>query len=244
MIFGTATATFLAAALFLAAPRLATAAVGVSPEAATSANPSPGAAIATTPSLPSGVSEVMKLFRGGITADIIANYVNNSTLSFYLNADNIIFLQQQGLPASVLTAMIQRYGELQRQTAIAARAAAPVPVPAQAPAPRYYAYSAEDQATANFNAALQARAAASAAYVAPPTYPVYAPAAPAYYDYDPFYYDSFYSPWYPFGGPVVFDFGVGYGGRFAHGGFGHGGIVGHGGGFGGIGGHGGGGGHR
>ena len=138
--------------------------------------------------------------------------------------------------------MIHRYGELQRQAAppVSAPAQVQVQVPAQAPAPQYYSYP--DQATANFNSALQARQSAyNYAYVAPPNYGIYTP-APVYYD--PYYYDPFYSPWYPFGGGVVFDFGVGHGGGFGHGGFGGhgGGFGGHGGGFGGgVGGHGGGG---
>jgi uncharacterized membrane protein YgcG len=171
----------------------------------------------------------MKLFKGGIPADIMVSYVNNSPLSFYLSADNIISLQQQGVPTPVVTAMIQRYGELQRRTVMAAGAPgqAPVPVPAQAPAPNYNSYAAADS-SASFNAALQARANAfNSAYAAPPTYPVYAPApAPVYYD--PYYYDPFYYPGYPFGGPLVFGFGFGHGG-----GFGHSGVGGHVGGFGG-----------
>ena len=81
-------------------------------------------AVATpTPALSSGVSEVMKLFKGGITADIMVSYINNSPLSFYLSADNLIALQNEGVPAPVLMAMIQRFGELQRQTQTANSAA-------------------------------------------------------------------------------------------------------------------------
>jgi hypothetical protein len=174
----------------------------------------PAASAAPALALPSGVSEVMKLFKGGISADIMVSYINSSPLSFYLSADNLIALQQQGVPAPVLTAMMQRYGELQRQTGMAAaapaqyqtQAAAPqyaappqyataVQVPAQAPAPEYYSYAPAQPAVVP--------------YVAPPVYPAY----------DPYYYDPFYYPWYPFGGPVVFDFGIGrfgggYGGHF------------------------------
>ena len=64
------------------------------------------------PAMPSGVSEVMKLFKGGIPADIMVSYINNSPLSFYLSADNLISLQKEGVPAPVLTAMIQRNGDL------------------------------------------------------------------------------------------------------------------------------------
>ena len=157
--------------------------------------------------LPSGVSEVTKLFKGGIPADTMVSYVNNSPLSFYLSADNLIALQQEGVPAPVLTAMMRRYGEMQRQAGTAAgapaqtRAAAPQPAPqsagapvqAAAPAPQYYSYA-------------PAPPPASYPYVAAPSYPVYYPS---------YYYDPYYSPWYPFGGPVVFDFGFGhFGGGF------------------------------
>jgi uncharacterized membrane protein YgcG len=253
MIFGTATMAILLGALFLTGPGRAIAASGDT-AAAPSPSPSPGPAGATLPSLPSGVSEVMKLFKGHISDDIIVSYIRNSRETFYLNADNLIALQQQGVSGPVLTAMLQRSGESQRQAPMMANAPAQVAVPSQAPVPQYDFYTAEDrQATANFNAALQARANAyNYAYVAPPTYPVYAPAVPVYED--PYYYDPFYYPWYPFGGVGVIDFGFGYGGGFGHGGYGHGGfgrggvgggVGGRGGGFGGVGGHGGGGGgHR
>ena len=245
MIFGKATLAVLLAALFLTVPGRATAAAG-DPAAAPSATPAPGAAGGTLPYMSEGVSEVMKLFKGGIPADIMVSYVKSSQMSFYLSADNLIALQQQGVPGPVLTAMLQRSGELQRQASMTASAAPQVQVPSQAPVPQYRAYTEEDRASANFDAALQARANAyNYAYVAPPTYPVYAPAVPVYED--PFYYDPFYYPWYPFGGVGIINFGFGYGGGFGHGGFGHGGFghggVGHGGigGRGGVGGHGGGG---
>ena len=158
------------------------------------------------PAWPSGVSDVMKLFKGGLPAGIIVSYINNSTLSFYLSADNLIALRQEGVPEPVLMAMMQRYGESLRQTGTAASApaqvqapaapppsaSAPAPAPAQAPAPQHYSYA-------------PAQPPVSYSYVAPPVYPVYDP----YFYYDPFYY-----PWYPWGGPVVFDFGFGHAGGF------------------------------
>ncbi len=80
---------------------------------------------AQTAALQSGASEVMKLFRHGTPADIIAAYVTNSPLSLSLSADDILFLSQQGVPAPVITAMIERQSELQRQTSKAATAPAP-----------------------------------------------------------------------------------------------------------------------
>ena len=163
--------------------------------------------------MPSGVSEVMKLFKGGIPADIIVSYINNSPLSFYLSADNLISLQKEGVPAPVLTAMIQRNGDLRRQTGVAA--SPPAPVMAQDPAPQYASPPAQVPAQATvaqyYSAPLPP--AASYPYAVAPSYPVY----------DPYYYDPYYYPWYPFGGPVVFGFGFG-GGHWGGGGhFGGGG---------------------
>jgi hypothetical protein len=238
MILGTVATTFLAAAVFLTAPKPA--------NAATETNL---AATATLPGLPSGVTEVMKLYKGGISADIMVSYINNSPLLFYLSADNIIALQQQGVPAPVLTAMIQRYGQLQRHPTMPVGEPAQAQAPARAPAPQYsYSGYPPENPEANFNAALQARAAAGIAYAPSPytyavsSYPVYAPA--------PAYYDPFFEPWDPFYGSVVFDVGFGhFGGGFRHvGGYGghYGGGGGHlGGGSGHLGGGGGGhGGHR
>ena len=155
----------------------------------------------------------MKLFQGGTSAEIIAGYVRNSPLSFYLSADNILYLQQQGVPEPVIMAMIQRYGELQRQTGTAARAAAPVP--ARAPAPQYQSYAAGYPAV-------------SYDYVPPPSYPVYEPYyEPYYYDpflYEPYYYNTFY--WYRSGGPV-FHSGIGRAGGIGHVGFAQGGSAAH-----------------
>jgi hypothetical protein len=236
-----AVATILAALLPIAACRALSATdPGASPAAAPSAQPE----AQPEPALPSGVSEVMKLHKGGVPADIITHFVNNSTLSFYLSADNVIYLQQQGVSPPVITAMIQRNGELQRQTPEAPQpqraAGAPAPavqVPAQAPAPVYYGYPPEN-AAANFNNALQARAANPAFYPVPaPSYPVYYPSYYDSYEYYPYAFD--YWP------PVVVGFGFGHlGGGFAHEGFGHGGFGGGAAGRGGFAGGGGRGGHR
>ncbi len=223
-------------ALFLAAPK-ATAGGGDTFAPAPSVAPSPMPA-----TLPSGVSEVMKMYKGGIPADIMISYINTSPLVFYLSADNIISLQQQGLPLPVINAMINRYGQSQRQNSMMAGAgqtqqpqyAAPqVQVPAQAPPPQYYSYDSSQ-----------------AAVVAPqPVYPAYDP-----YYYDPVYYDYYPGYW---GWPVGIGFGYygGFGRGYGYGGFGHGGFGGGhvgggfggghvGGGFGGGGHGGGGGGHR
>jgi hypothetical protein len=190
------------------------------PGAGAAATPSAQPAAAPAPGYPEGVSEVLKLYKGGVPAEIIVNYINNSPLAFYLSADNVIALQQQGVPPQVITAMIQRNGQMQRQTAQAWQQGAAQA--AQAPAVSYQ-YP-QDNAAENFNNALQARAANPAYYPTPaPSYPVYYPT----YDYD--YYYPYYPYAYTYWPPVYFGFGFGHGwGGYAHGGIAHGGFAGHG----------------
>jgi hypothetical protein len=193
--------------------------------------------------LPLGVSEVVKMYQGGIGKDVLVSYIENNALPFHLTADGIIYLQQLGVPKEVTTALILRDGELQKQ-AIAAyqqraeasqqqpvagasgynqvgigNTSAPVPMPST-PAPAVYPY---------------------AVSAPPPVYPDYS----AYPDYD-------YG--YPYYGPgLVIGGGWGWGGYGGYGGAGRGGYGGgsrggfggggRGGGGGGGGGHGGGG-HR
>ena len=153
MIFGTLALTVVGTALLFAAPARA-AAVDTNSAAAPAQTPPPartgpvlqpmpmeanGAAMPPSATLgyPVGVNEVLKLFKGGISPDIIVSYIKNSTLTFGLSADNIIALKQQGVQPEVLTAMIHRSGEMQRQGSMtgAAPAQMSVQVPSQAPAP-------------------------------------------------------------------------------------------------------------
>lgn len=45
-----------------------------------------------------GLGEVVKLCQGGMSKDVILNYINNSTLPYLLGADAIIHLQTLGMP--------------------------------------------------------------------------------------------------------------------------------------------------
>ncbi|MGD1083355.1 MAG: hypothetical protein ABSA47_01235 [Verrucomicrobiota bacterium] len=126
-IFGAIARVVLTAAVLLAA-------AGSQANAASD----PGAVVARPPALPSGANEVMKLHSSGTPADIIVSYIADSPLSFYLSADDIIYLEQQGVPSDVIRAMLQRCDQLRRQTTIAASAPAPARAPAQSPAPQYY----------------------------------------------------------------------------------------------------------
>lgn len=183
--------------------------------------------------LPYVAGEVVRLYQRGISKDVILNYINSSVYPYHLTADQIIYLQQIGIPKDITQAMLLRDQQLeqeQRQGMVTPYAAVnnePQMVVPTTPAP--------DVSVAGY---------------------------PDYYDYYgyPYYYD--YGWPYVVGGgwwgwPYGWGHGWGWGGHgYYRGGFGgfHGGVGGfHGGGFrggggfhggGGFGGHGGGGGHR
>jgi hypothetical protein len=213
-------------------------------DATNAAVPPPGGptASAMIQGLPFGASEVIKMYQGGISKDVIVNYVENSVAPFRLTADNIIYLQNLGIPQEVTKAMLVRDGQLQQQAAAYAQQMAPNPASQMAMAPP--------------------PGRQQGAVVVPSTPP---PAVYPDYSYSDSGYGYPYYPYYPYyGGTVVVGgwwpgyYGWGYRGGFRpgfgfhgpfggfHGGFG-GGFHGGGGGFhgGGGGGHGGGGGgHR
>ena len=89
---------------------------------------------ASTPALPYGVSEVVKMYQGGISKDVIINYVENSGQPFHLSADGIIYMHHLGMPVEITQAMMQRDTQLQREQPMAAQPMAQ-PYPGAAPAP-------------------------------------------------------------------------------------------------------------
>jgi hypothetical protein len=168
-------------------------------------------------------SEVVKLYQGGLSKDFIVGYIENSVLPFHLTAEGAIYLQHLGVPQEVISALIHRDGELQRQSAAA--------------------YQQQQQAAVN-NQVLAGNPAPSAVMpgtpppVVPNTYPE-ASAPVVYPDYAayPYYgYPYFYGPEVLIGGGFGFrhGFGSGFGGHGgrdggARGGFGGRGGVGRGG---------------
>jgi uncharacterized membrane protein YgcG len=177
------------------------------------------AATVTThvPIFPLGVSEVVKMFQGGIEKDVLVSYIESSTLPFHLTADGIIYLQHLGVPNEVTRALILRDSELQK-LAVAAyqqRAQVSQPQPAAA-APGYNQVGAGGTAPIVSNPSTPAPAIYPYAESAPP--PVY-PDYSAYLDYDygyPYYYGS---------GIVIgggYGWGWGWGGRRGYGWYGTG----------------------
>jgi hypothetical protein len=185
----------------------------------------PATVTAPIPQLAYGVLPILQLAQAKVSEDTIMAYIKNSGNSYGLNADQIIYLRQQGISDVVITTMLNQ----PRPAMAAASPATPAPQPS---------------ASAAYNGQV------ATATVAPAV--TYVQGAPdSIYYSQPYYYDQpYYYPgyaWYP---PVSFSFGW-YGGWHGGGGYGGGwrGGGAHGGGYGGGGFHGGdggghGGGHR
>ncbi len=80
------------------------------------------------------VSEIVKLANSGVDQGVMLAYVTNSTSTFNLGADEIIYLKDIGIPGDVVTAMIQHDQELKGEGAVAATPTPALEAPAQ-PAP-------------------------------------------------------------------------------------------------------------
>jgi hypothetical protein len=215
----------------------------------TTATPTaPPAVSIAPPALPYGVPQILQLSQAKIGDDTVIAYVKNSGNSYNLNADQIVYLKQQGLSEPVITAMLN-----QPKAGVAAMSD-----PAATPPPSA-TVATSGASTATYDDSL---ASVPTATVAPTvTYVQSAPADDSSYYAQPYYYPYAYYPYYGYGWypGVSIGFGYGYHGWYGggwHGGYGYhggggfhgggGGFHGGGGGFHGGGGgfHGGGGGHR
>ena len=78
----------------------------------------------------SPLAQVVRLSQAGVDQSVILTFIANSTSTFNLDSDKIIYLKDIGLPNELVTAMMQRDQQLQSQMA-----AAPQPATPPAPAP-------------------------------------------------------------------------------------------------------------
>ena len=62
----------------------------------------------TAPPLSYGVPHILQLSQAGVANDIITAYIPNSGNSYGLDANQIIYLKQQGISDNVLTAMLNQ----------------------------------------------------------------------------------------------------------------------------------------
>jgi hypothetical protein len=170
-------------------------ALGASPataqdsSAATSVQPA--VATAPAPQLAYGVPQILQMAQANVGNDTIVAYIKNSGTSYGLNADQIIYLKQQGVSDTVITTMLNQ----PKPGVVAYTPPAPAPSPAAAPA---------------VAAVPTPTPAPTVTYVqtAPPT---------TYYYYQPYYYP--YYPSYAVYPAVSLSFGWGGGGGYYRGGY-------------------------
>ncbi len=103
--------------------------------------------------LSSNAAQIVKLAQAGVDETIMLSFVTNSTGTFNLGSEEIIYLNDLGVENSVLTAMIEH------DRLLVSASQNPAPAPATTPA-----YATTEPAPA--------QVATEAAYVAPPTQPV------------------------------------------------------------------------
>jgi hypothetical protein len=155
-----------------------------------------------TPQLAPAVEEVVKLSKAGVADAVTLAYIQNSATTFSLSAQNVVQLQEQGVSAQVVTAMLQRNGEVQRaaEANSQAQAAAAKTQPAATTAPTATPATAPPAPTSTVSVTYFGSRPVS-------YYPSY-----AYYGAGlGYYYPAYYPRYYGYRGPrVAFGFGFGY----------------------------------
>jgi len=165
---------------------------------ATAPTIAPAPVTSSIPPLAYGVPQVLQLVQAKISDDTVIAYINNSRINYGLDANQIIYLRQQGVSDAVVSAMLNQ----PKPGAVAAAPAAPTATPAPAPA---QVASAPVAPTVTY-----VQSQPTVTYVqTPPT---------TYYYTQPYYYYPSYA-YYP---PVSLSFGFGWGGGWRggyHGGY-------------------------
>jgi len=156
------------------------------------------AAQGRTPYLSAGLPDIVKMHKAGVDASVLMAYVRNAPVAYHPSAKEIIYLRDQGLSSELISAMLQRGGELRDRAAEAqreerSRATPPPAAPPAAPAPASPSPSPA--------AAAPVVVYANTPYPVYPTYVNYAYsyASPAYYNYGycrPYYRSSYYPSYY------------------------------------------------
>lgn len=176
----------------------------------------------STPNLPYGVEDILKLSRAQISEDIILNYIHNSGIVYNLKPQDILYLRSQGVSDTVLSAMLnQRKLVADAAAAQAAAAQAQSQPPAPPATPPDQTASGQNPVAPVYTQPPPAapQPAPSSVYVIPyppaenayDGYPGY-PGYPVYPDFYGGYYGPYYGSYYGYyGGPVV-SLGFGFGG--------------------------------
>jgi hypothetical protein len=167
---------------------------------------------ATSPPLAYGVPQILQLAQAKVSDDVIITYIHSSGNSYGLDADQIIYLKQQGISESIIIAMLNQ----PRPVSTPASSTTSAPQPANSyPAPAPAAYV--QPATAYIQTA-----SSPTVYVMPNSQPYYYTSTYSTYStYQPYFYASYYPYYYhpyyarycarPFS---TASFSVGFGGGF------------------------------
>ncbi len=180
----TSSLTFLALCGLLTAARPAALAVQTGEAPSTAADPATGIAKSKlAPPYSGNIGDVVKLAQSGVDESVVLAYVRNSPVPFNPSADEIIKLHNAGISSQVLTAMLQRGGELRQQ--------APPPAPYDAAPQALPAAPQQSAATYSTPAYYGTQDAAPASTA------VYLNSTPAY-TYPAYNYSYGYSWYYPY----------------------------------------------
>lgn len=147
---------------------------------------------ARTAQLTPALEEVVKLTKAGVAESVTLAYVQSSPTAYSLDAQDVVKLQQQGVSAPVITAMMQRGDELRRAQADTKKATQPTAVVQASPHPAPVTYS----STPIYPASTVSVTYFGSRPYDPSCYPGYYGYgryyAPAYYSYTPRYYGHGY----------------------------------------------------
>jgi hypothetical protein len=156
-----------------------------------------------SPQFSPAVEEVAKLSKAGVSDTVTLAYVRNSGMTYSLDAQDVLWLQGQGVSPQVVTAMLQQGGEVRRateaikQAQAIANASKPQPATTTATTPTTVVETAPASTV-------------SVTYFGSRPYSYY----PSYAYNGPgfgYYYPAYYAPrYYGYCGPRV-GFGVGFG---------------------------------
>src|SRR5262249_30692033 len=75
----------------------------------------PQATESPVPRFSAGVQEVLKLLDAKVDVGVVKEYIKNSTVGYALSAAEIVALKKRGAPDEIVTALLQRGGEVRAQ---------------------------------------------------------------------------------------------------------------------------------
>lgn len=159
---------------------------------------------------------LLKLSKGQVTEEVIVAYIENARRNFDLNADEIVYLKQEGVSDKVVAAALNHHAKIPQAT---------VTVPHEtAPAPAYM--EAQPQQAPQTVVVTQPQTTYVQAAAPEPTYVYggYSYYWPFYYSYYPYYYGYYGYHYHPYYAHYGYHGGYSHYGGGAHGWYGGGGA--------------------